>query len=217
MFASDRIRCSAKSPGFSHSVHVHGIGASIRMEQVTFGPDGWAPGPRSQPAGLAVSSSPPGMGTPTAGRLPMTRASGPSKELHALVAWCRETRNPTVFWNKEDTPNYARLIATAKLFDHVFTRRRIANHLIRDLGPLSRPPVRENYSATVLRTRTRMSRSQRRRRISLDTLRNGAVMRQDVDDLSASISRLSRSISARTSPVAFALSVPSCRGRHNTA
>jgi hypothetical protein len=69
------------------------------------------------------------MGTPTAGRLPMTRASGPSKELHALVAWCRETRNPTVFWNKEDTPNYARLIATAKLFDHVFTRRRIANHL----------------------------------------------------------------------------------------
>jgi hypothetical protein len=106
---------------------------ALRFEwtQVTFGPDGWAPGPRSQPAGLAVSSSPPGMGTPTAGRLHMTRASGPSKKLHALVAWCRETRNPTAFWNKEDTPNYAGLIETAKLFDHMLHRRRIANHLYR--------------------------------------------------------------------------------------
>jgi hypothetical protein len=75
------------------------------------------------------------MGTPTAGRLHMTRASGPSKELHALVACCRETRNPTVFWNKEDTPKYARLIETAKLFDHVFTVDGLQTTFIRDLGP----------------------------------------------------------------------------------
>ena len=42
-------------------------------------------------------------------------------DLAELLAWCREQGIPSVFWNKEDPPNYQRFIATAKLFDQVFT------------------------------------------------------------------------------------------------
>lgn len=45
----------------------------------------------------------------------------PSRELRGLVSWCRERRIPTVFWNKEDPPNFDFFIDTAKLFDWVFT------------------------------------------------------------------------------------------------
>jgi spore maturation protein CgeB len=51
----------------------------------------------------------------------MTRAGGPSPELAELVAWCRARAIPTVFWNKEDPPNYERFLPTARLFDRVFT------------------------------------------------------------------------------------------------
>jgi spore maturation protein CgeB len=54
-------------------------------------------------------------------RLHMTRPEGPSPELQELVAWCRQRAIPTVFWNKEDPPNYDRFVATARLFDQVFT------------------------------------------------------------------------------------------------
>lgn len=49
------------------------------------------------------------------------QANAPHADLVALVAWCRERGIPSVFWNKEDPPNYDRFIATAKLFDQVFT------------------------------------------------------------------------------------------------
>ena len=51
----------------------------------------------------------------------MTAPDAPKRPLRDLVAWCREQGIPTVFWNKEDPPNYDRFIATARLFDHVFT------------------------------------------------------------------------------------------------
>ncbi len=41
--------------------------------------------------------------------------------LPSLVRWCREQNIPTVFWNKEDPPNYDRFIAAAELFDYIFT------------------------------------------------------------------------------------------------
>jgi spore maturation protein CgeB len=41
--------------------------------------------------------------------------------LPSLVRWCRERALPTVFWNKEDPPNYDRFIAAAQLFDYIFT------------------------------------------------------------------------------------------------
>ena len=48
-------------------------------------------------------------------------ASGPSNDLKELVADFRSRGIPTVFWNKEDPPNYDLYINTAKLFDYVFT------------------------------------------------------------------------------------------------
>lgn len=60
-------------------------------------------------------------GNAGAWRTTMTGPQAPAPELRDLVAWCRDRGIPTVFWNKEDPPNYARFIATARLFDHVFT------------------------------------------------------------------------------------------------
>ena len=51
----------------------------------------------------------------------MSRPTSPSEPLRELVTWCKEQDIPTVFWNKEDPPNFERFIETAKLFDHVFT------------------------------------------------------------------------------------------------
>ena len=38
-----------------------------------------------------------------------------------LVAWCKQRGVPTVFYNKEDPPNFEFFIDAAKLFDHVIT------------------------------------------------------------------------------------------------
>ncbi len=54
-------------------------------------------------------------------RLAMTGAGATRDELRELVEWAREHGVPTVFWNKEDPPNYDRFIETAKWFDHVLT------------------------------------------------------------------------------------------------
>ena len=54
-------------------------------------------------------------------RLTMSTADAPRAPLRELVAWCKDQGIPTVFWNKEDPPNYERFIETAKLFDRVFT------------------------------------------------------------------------------------------------
>ena len=44
-----------------------------------------------------------------------------SKDLVELVAWCRERRIPTVFWNKEDPVHLSVFMRTARQFDFVFT------------------------------------------------------------------------------------------------
>lgn len=54
-------------------------------------------------------------------RYQMTGSNAPKPELRALIDWCRSEGIPTVFWNKEDPPNFDFFIDTAKLFDHVFT------------------------------------------------------------------------------------------------
>jgi 2-polyprenyl-3-methyl-5-hydroxy-6-metoxy-1,4-benzoquinol methylase len=41
--------------------------------------------------------------------------------LDALVDYCRDEGIPTVFWNKEDPPNFESFIDAAAKFDHVFT------------------------------------------------------------------------------------------------
>lgn len=42
-------------------------------------------------------------------------------QLARMVALARELDIPTVFWNKEDSVHFERFIASAQLFDHVFT------------------------------------------------------------------------------------------------
>jgi spore maturation protein CgeB len=54
-------------------------------------------------------------------RYQMTGTNAPKEPLRDLVAWCRQEGIPTVFWNKEDPPNFDFFIETAKLFDYVFT------------------------------------------------------------------------------------------------
>lgn len=49
------------------------------------------------------------------------KISHPSRDLIALVEWCRLNRVPTVLWNKEDPVHFDTFINAAKLFDHVFT------------------------------------------------------------------------------------------------
>lgn len=51
----------------------------------------------------------------------LTGSRAPSQELQNLVAHCREKQIPTVFWNKEDPPHFHDFLATARLFDIVFT------------------------------------------------------------------------------------------------
>ncbi len=74
-------------------------------------------------------------GNDGAWRLAMTGDDGPSQQMRALVERCRADGVPTVFWNKEEPPNYALFLETARLFDHVFTvdAGRIPDYR-RDLG-----------------------------------------------------------------------------------
>lgn len=44
-----------------------------------------------------------------------------SRDLKELIAWCRERRIPTVFWNKEDPVHLSVFMRTARQFDFVFT------------------------------------------------------------------------------------------------
>lgn len=43
------------------------------------------------------------------------------QELRDILAWCRGSGVPTVFWNKEDPVHRSRFLPTAAQFDHVFT------------------------------------------------------------------------------------------------
>lgn len=49
------------------------------------------------------------------------RFGEPSRELVDVVSWCKQAGVPTLFWNKEDPPNFDWFIGSAALFDHVFT------------------------------------------------------------------------------------------------
>ncbi|RYP87781.1 glycosyltransferase [Nocardioides guangzhouensis] len=88
--------------------------------QVTFGPDDWREVLETDPPDLLFVESA-WQGNGGRWRLHLTADGAPSAELRALVSWCRHRGIPTVFWNKEDPPGYVRFVATARLFDQVFT------------------------------------------------------------------------------------------------
>jgi hypothetical protein len=47
--------------------------------------------------------------------------SGPAEPIIDLVRHCRSRGIPTVFWNKEDPPNFEHFVHSTPLFDYVFT------------------------------------------------------------------------------------------------
>lgn len=51
----------------------------------------------------------------------LTGSRAPSDALRALVDHCQKNGIPTVFWNKEDPAHFDDFIATAALFDYVYT------------------------------------------------------------------------------------------------
>ena len=54
-------------------------------------------------------------------RLFQTYREDKSNPLRALLRYCRSANIPTVFWNKEDPPNFEHFIDAAKDFDYIFT------------------------------------------------------------------------------------------------
>ena len=139
------------------------LALQYEWDQLTFGPDDWQEIlEREDPDLLFVESA--WHGNDDRWRLHLTRDHRPSNDLRALVEWCRSRGIPTVFWNKEDPPNYDVFLETARLFDQVFTvdAERIP-HYQRDLGhdridllpfaaqpqlhnPIQRGPIRRGAS-----------------------------------------------------------------------
>lgn len=77
-------------------------------------------------------------------------ASPAGRELDDVLAWCNAKDIPTVFWNKEDPPNFDRFIDAAAKFDYVFTtddncvdeyRRRCGHDRIAPLPFAAQPAI----------------------------------------------------------------------------
>jgi len=76
---------------------------------------------REQPDMVLVESAWRGKGDTWRKLVSDSTAAGPSDALRGLVAAARRRDIPTVFWNKEDPPNFDVFIESAALFDHIFT------------------------------------------------------------------------------------------------
>ena len=97
------------------------LALSYEWNQVQFGPDDWRERLEPDPPDLLFVES---AWRGNDGRwfdLLKGRSSNKRRPLIELVDWCRERDIPTVFWNKEDPPNFGHFVYTAELFDHVFT------------------------------------------------------------------------------------------------
>ncbi len=101
----------------------HFSATALRYEwsQVQIGPDDWREAlDRERPELLFVESAWRG----NDGRwfdLLKGRSRAKREPLIDLLDSCRERGIPTVFWNKEDPPNFRHFVHTAELFDHIFT------------------------------------------------------------------------------------------------
>jgi len=114
--------------------HFSELAFRYEWDQILITPDTWQQKlEERKPALLFVGS--PWNSNGDAWRLAMSAKRGPSQPLRDLVAWCQANAIPTVLWSTEDPLNHDRFIATAALFDYVFTVdvRRIKDYR-RDLG-----------------------------------------------------------------------------------
>lgn len=123
------------------------LGFRYEWQQITITPENWLEVLGQEPPDLLFVESA-WNGNDGAWRLAMTGSDAPTTPLRELVQWCRDAGIPTVFWNKEDPPNYDKFIDTAKLFDQVFTvdadkletYRRDLGHNRVDLLPFAAQP-----------------------------------------------------------------------------
>ena len=88
-------------------------------DQVVLTPSGWRDQVEPGIDLLFVESA--WHGNSDAWQYALTGTSAPRRDLVELVEWCRAAGVPTVFWNKEDPIHYGEFLATAGLFDHVWT------------------------------------------------------------------------------------------------
>jgi len=89
------------------------------FESLPVTPDGWREVLERDPVLLLVESA--WRGSAASWHHHIAKEEGPSAEFRSMVAAFREAGIPTVFWNKEDPPNYRFFVEAAKLFDIVFT------------------------------------------------------------------------------------------------
>lgn len=98
---------------FSESLFAH------EFESVPVTPDGWKQVLERKPSLLLVESA--WRGSAETWHHQIVGEKGPSAEFRSMVAAFRDAGIATVFWNKEDPPNYRFFVEAAKLFDVVFT------------------------------------------------------------------------------------------------
>lgn len=89
-------------------------------QQVLLKPSSWREVLESDPVDLVFVESA-WAGNGGAWRYHLTGPTAPRPALVEMLEFCRERGIVTVFWNKEDPAHFEDFLATAKLFDHVFT------------------------------------------------------------------------------------------------
>lgn len=92
----------------------------FEWEQVRVTPSNWRALLEREPVELLFVESA-WHGNGDAWQYHLTGTTAPRPAVVELVEWCRARGIPTVFWNKEDPAHFAEFLATAALFDQVFT------------------------------------------------------------------------------------------------
>ncbi|PZO61937.1 MAG: glycosyltransferase [Pseudoxanthomonas suwonensis] len=93
---------------------------SREFETVAVAPSTWREQLEASPVDLLLVESA-WHGNADAWQYQLTGSKAPTEPLRELVTHCRENGIPTVFWNKEDPPHFDDFLATARLFDRVYT------------------------------------------------------------------------------------------------
>lgn len=89
---------------------------------VEFAPQDWRQTlSRAKPRFVLIDSAWQGNGGVWRHQIARPGGQSASPELERLTDWCRKRSIPTVFWNREDPPNFEQFITSAALCDHVFT------------------------------------------------------------------------------------------------
>ncbi len=94
---------------------------SPECNMVTFRPDNWKEKVEQQPPDVVFIESA-WHGNQGSWQYKIAKyARNMGDELSELVAWAKGNHIPTVFWNKEDPPNFDRFIDKASFFETIFT------------------------------------------------------------------------------------------------